>query len=164
VLGEWAAGRVNSSHELFKQSEFDRMTATDLYDDEAMRLLVVLASFTTVVSLATPAQAEPSGLDATFLTELNNAGITYQSGPDAIKIGRRACQLMDQGHPQPDVVKSMTEQNPGFTTDAATKFAEIAEGVYCPQHLGASPAPQQPPPPQAGVPPYFPWPALPAAP
>jgi Protein of unknown function (DUF732) len=159
---------VNSSHELSKQSEFDRITATDLYEDEAMRLLVVLASFATVVSLATPAQADPSGndsnLDATFLTELNNAGITYQSGPDAIKIGRRACQLMDQGHPQPDVVKSMTEQNPGFTTDAATKFAEIAEGVYCPQHLGGSPAPQQPPPPQAGVPPYFPWPALPAAP
>ena len=44
-----------------------------------------------------------------FLAGLNNAGITYQSGPDAITIGRRASQLMDQGHTEPDVIKSMTE-------------------------------------------------------
>jgi hypothetical protein len=55
----------------------------DLYKDEAMRLPIVLASFAAVIGLAAPAQADP---DADFLAALNNAGITYQSGPDAIGI------------------------------------------------------------------------------
>jgi Protein of unknown function (DUF732) len=58
-----------------------------------MRLLVVLAAFGAAIGLAAPAQADP---DSDFLAGLNNAGITYQSGPDAIGIGRRACDLMDQ--------------------------------------------------------------------
>ena len=45
---------------------------------------------------------------------------------------------MDQGHTEPDVIKSMTEQNAGFTTDDATKFTQIAESIYCPQHIGGS--------------------------
>ena len=77
-----------------------------------MRLYVVLASFAAVVGLATPAHADPDP-DASFLAALDNAGITFQSGPDAVGIGRRAYQLMDQGHTEPDVIKSMTEQNAG---------------------------------------------------
>ena len=69
----------------------------DLYEDEAMRLLVVLAGLAAVMGLATPAQADAGNPDADFLAALNNAGITYKSGPDAIAIGRRACELMDQG-------------------------------------------------------------------
>jgi hypothetical protein len=134
----------------------------DLYKDEAMRLLVVLASFAAVVGLATPAHAGPDP-DASFLAALNNARITYQSGPDATAIGRRAWQLMDQGHREPDVIKSMTEQNAGFTTGAATKFTQIAESIYCPQHIGGAVAPPQPPPQEPAVPPYFPMPAPPAA-
>ncbi|MGO9032396.1 DUF732 domain-containing protein [Mycobacterium sp.] len=61
-----------------------------------MRLPIVLASFAAVIGQAAPAQAD---VDGDFLAGLNNAGITYQSGPDAIGIGRRACDLMDQGHP-----------------------------------------------------------------
>jgi hypothetical protein len=126
-----------------------------------MRLLAALAGSAAVIGLATPAQADPNGPDADFLAGLNNAGITYQSGPDAIGIGRRACELMDQGHSQADVVKNMTDQNPGFTPDAATKFVEIAENVYCPQRIGGAVAP--PPPAEPAVPPFFPLPAPPAA-
>jgi hypothetical protein len=100
-----------------------------------VRLHVVLASFAAGIGLATPAQADPDP-DASFLAALNNAGITYQSGPDAVGIGRRAWQLMDQGHSEPDVIKGMTEQNGGFTTDAATKFTQIAESIYCPSTSG----------------------------
>jgi Protein of unknown function (DUF732) len=133
----------------------------DLYKDEEMRLLVMLASAAAVIGLATPAQADP---DADFLAGLNNAGITYQSGPDAIGIGRRACDLMDQGHPPADVIKAMTDQNPGFTNDAAAKFLEVAEDTLCPQHIGGAVSPPPPPPPQEpAVPPFFPWPAPPAA-
>ena len=125
-----------------------------------MRLLIVLASFAAVVGLAPTAQADP---DASFLAALNNAGITYQSAPDAIAIGQRACQLMDQGYAEALVIKSMTEQNRGFTTDAATKFVQIAEGAYCPQHLGGVVQAPPPPPQEPAVPPFFPLPPPPAA-
>jgi Protein of unknown function (DUF732) len=125
----------------------------DLYKDEAMRLLVVLAGFGAVIGLAAPAQADPDG---DFLGALNNAGITYKKGPDAIGIGQRACQAMDQGHSEADVIKSMVQQNPGFTNDAATRFVQIAENVYCPQHIGGTVAP--PPPSEPVIPPLFPWP------
>jgi len=101
-----------------------------------MRLHVVLASFAAGIGLATPAQADPDP-DASFLAALSDAGITYQSGPDAVGIGRRACQLMDQGHSEPDVIKGMTEQNAGFTTDAATKFTQIGEHLLPPAHRGS---------------------------
>ena len=74
-----------------------------------------------LIGLAAPAHGDPDP-DASFLGALNNAGITFHNGPEAINIGRRVCQLMDQGHPQPDVIKSMTQQNSGFTDDGATKF------------------------------------------
>jgi Protein of unknown function (DUF732) len=74
-----------------------------------------------------------------------------------------ACQLVDQGHPEADVIKGMTEQNARFTKNGATKFVQIAEHVYCPQHIGGV---VQPPPPQPAPnspPPFFPWPVPPAA-
>jgi len=133
----------------------------DLYKDEDTRLPIVFASFAAVIGLAAPAQAD---VDGDFLAGLNNAGITYQSGPDAIGIGRRACDLMDQGHPPADVIKAMTDQDPGFTNDAAARFLEVAENTLCPQHLGgAVSAPPPPPPAEPAVPPFFPWPAPPAA-
>lgn len=125
-----------------------------------MRLVVMLAALAVAIGRAASAQADPDP-DAGFLTALNNAGITYHNGADAIAIGRRACQLMDQGHSEADVIKSMTEQNSGFTTDGATQFTKIAEGAYCPQYPGAGPP--APPPSQPAVPPFFVWPAPPAA-
>lgn len=118
-----------------------------------MRPFVALAGLVVVIGFAAPARADSDG---DFLAALNNAGITYQSGPDAIGIGHHACKLMDQGHPEADVIKGMTEQNAGFTTGAATKFVQIAENVYCPQHIGGAVAP--PPPSEPAVPPFFPWP------
>ncbi len=129
-----------------------------------MRLLVALAGFAAVMGLTTPAQANAGDPDADFLAALNNAAITYQSGPDAVGIGRRACALMDQGHSQADVIKAMTDQNPGFTTGGATQFVEIAENTLCPQHIGGAVSPPPPPAPSApAVPPFFPLPAPPAA-
>lgn len=118
----------------------------DLYEDEAMRLLLILASAAAVVGLAVPARADDA--DPKFLTALSNAGITYKNGSDAAEIGRQECKLMDQGHSEPDVIKAMADQNPGLTPDAATKFTRIAETVYCPQHTFGQtdpPPPWQPP-------------------
>jgi hypothetical protein len=134
----------------------------DLPENESMRLPVVLARFAAAIGFAATAQADPSGPDATFIEALNNAGITYQNAPDAIAIGRRACDLMDQGHAEVDVIKSMAQANPGFTDDAATRFTHIAESTYCPQYVNAPPQPQPAP---APTQPWidFPWPAPPPA-
>lgn len=132
-----------------------------------MRMLVVLASFATVLGVATPAQADPSGndsgRDATFLNALDNARITYQSKADAIAVGKRACALMDQGHAASDVISSVSTSNPGFTIDNATEFTAIATNTYCPQHLAELTAPPPPPPPPPVYWPYFELPPLPAA-
>ena len=49
-------------------------------DDEAMRLLVVLASLAAIIGGAVPAQPDPRsadpGLHASFLSHLTHAGIT----------------------------------------------------------------------------------------
>jgi uncharacterized protein DUF732 len=130
-------------------------------------MLVVLASFAAVLGVATPAQADPngngSGPDASFLTALDNAGITYQSKAGAVAVGKRACELMDQGHPASDVIMSVSASNPGFTTDAATKFTAIATNTYCPQHLGEPTTQPPPPPPSPVIWPDLQFPAPPAA-
>ncbi|HWF29515.1 MAG TPA: DUF732 domain-containing protein [Mycobacterium sp.] len=129
-------------------------------------MLVVLASFAAAIGVATPAQADPnsndSGPDASFLAALDNADITYNRA-DAIAVAKRACQLMDQGHPASDVIKSVSASNPGFTMDSATKFTAIATSTYCPQHLGEPTAQPPPAPPSPVIWPEFPWPAPPAA-
>jgi hypothetical protein len=113
----------------------------DVDDDEAMRPLIALASLAVVIGGAAPAHADPgtadSGADASFLAALRQAGITYNSGDTAVAAAKAACGLIDQGQPQIDVVKQVTEQNPGFTISGAAKFTAIAASAYCPQHLNA---------------------------
>jgi len=115
-----------------------------------MRIRVVLASFVALIGLAAPAQADPagnSGSDASFLAALHKAGITYQSPATAVGVGKRACELMDQGHSQVDVIHNVSSSNPGFTVDGAAQFTMIAASAYCPQHLGqpVTQAPAAPP-------------------
>jgi Protein of unknown function (DUF732) len=112
-----------------------------------MRTLVLLAGFAAVIGMATPAQADPtssSGSDASFLAALDKAGITYGDGSLAVKVGKRACDLMNEGSPQVDVIKQVSSSNPGFTVDGAAQFTMIAAGVYCPQHMGQAVATHEP--------------------
>lgn len=127
-----------------------------------MRLLVMLGCFGAVIGLAAPAQADPNA-DASFLAELNRAGISYGTPADAVAAGRRACDLMSQGQQENDVIASLTSENPGFTTPSATQFTTIAASAYCPQMLGNPPPPptNQTPPPQSW---FVDLPPLPAAP
>ena len=105
-----------------------------------MRTLVGLASFAVLIGVATPAHADPtgdqSGPDGSFLASLNQAGVPFSNGQTAISIGRKACELMDQGHPKSQIITSLSADNPGFSPDSATKFATSAVSAYCPQHLG----------------------------
>jgi len=117
--------------------EMGRDNGTNLYEDKAMRFLVILAGFAVVLGVA-PAQADPgnSGSDARFLAALDKAGITYQDPTVAVAVGKKACELMDQGNPQAGVIKSVSSSNPGFTPDGAAQFTMIAASAYCPQHMG----------------------------
>ncbi|HEX5252912.1 MAG TPA: DUF732 domain-containing protein [Mycobacterium sp.] len=104
-----------------------------------MRMLVVLAGCAALIGAAAPAHADPvgtSGADASFIAALNKAGITYQDPAAAVGVGKRACELMDEGSAQVDVIKSVSSSNPGFTVDGAAQFTMIAASAYCPQHLG----------------------------
>lgn len=112
----------------------------------------MIAGFAAVLGVSTPAQADPgnSGPDASFLAALDKAGITYQDPKAAVAVGKKACELMDQGDPQAGVIKSVSSSNPGFTADGAAQFTMIAASAYCPQHLGKpiTQAPPTPLPPQ----------------
>jgi hypothetical protein len=129
--------------------ELERDNVANVYEDEAMRFLVMLAGLTAALGVATPAQADPgnAGPDVSFLAALKQAGITYQDPTVAVAVGKKACELMDQGNPQAGVIKSVSSSNPGFTADGAAQFTMIAASAYCPQHMGRQ-VTQAPPPPQ----------------
>jgi Protein of unknown function (DUF732) len=122
--------------------------APNLYENEVVRFLVMLAAFA-ALGVAAPAQADPgnSGPDASFLAALKEAGITYQDPTVAVAVGKKACELMDQGNPEAGVITSVSSSNPAFTADGAAQFTMIAASAYCPQHLG-QPITQVPPAPQ----------------
>jgi hypothetical protein len=122
-----------------------RDNGVSLYENEAMRTLVVLATLAAATGLAAPAHADPSP-DAGFLAALDEASITYRSGPEAVAAAKKVCDWINQGQPRSDVIKTVSAGNPGFTMSGAAEFTTFAERAYCPQHSG-EPAAQQPTPP-----------------
>ncbi|WP_428340303.1 DUF732 domain-containing protein [Mycobacterium sp.] len=97
-------------------------------------LLGVVALGSAALLQAGPIHADPA-LDASFLESLTKAGITIKSESGAVKAGKAACGMMDQGRPQIDVVQLVTKQNPGLDTTRAAQFTAIAASAYCPEHL-----------------------------
>jgi uncharacterized protein DUF732 len=107
-----------------------------LSDDGAMRRLMVPVGIIAALSFATPAHSSPDAdLDGSFLDSLTKAGITVISRPGAVKAGKSACGLMEQGKPELDVIQQVTRQNPGLDTTRAAQFTAIAASAYCPQYL-----------------------------
>ncbi|HEY1842274.1 MAG TPA: DUF732 domain-containing protein [Mycobacterium sp.] len=114
-----------------------------------MRLPLVLATVATMVGLAVPAQADPPppsvpdnpAADATFLDSLNNAGMTYNNGSSAIAAGRMACDMMNAGTSEQDVISKLSLLNPGLNSGGAMKFAALASSAYCPDYLNKSSTP-----------------------
>jgi Protein of unknown function (DUF732) len=106
----------------------------DVSDDVAMRRLLVSLGIAAALGLAAPAHADPD-LDARFLDALTKAGLTVISPPGAVKDGKAACGMMQQGQPELDVIQQVSKQNPGLDTTKAAKFTAIAASAYCPQYL-----------------------------
>src|ERR1700736_6821783 len=110
-----------------------------------MRLSLALAAVATMVGLAVPALADPPdppapdpAADANFIASLKNAGMTFRSGSDAVAAGRLACDMMNSGTSEQDVVTKLSALNPGLNTGGAMKFAALASAAYCPDYLGKS--------------------------
>jgi hypothetical protein len=114
-----------------------------------MRLSLALAAVATMVGLAVPALADPPppsvpdnpAADATFLDSLNKAGMSYSNGSSAIAAGRMACDLMNSGTSEKDVVDKLSMLNPGLNSGGAMKFAALASTAYCPDYLNKSSTP-----------------------
>ena len=102
-----------------------------------MRLFLGLASLAAIIGLAVPAHADP-GQDASFLSQLSQAGITYNNGPAAVAAAQTACKMMDSGQGQMEVIKQVMSLNPGFGLAGSTRFTAIASAVYCPDYLSKS--------------------------
>jgi hypothetical protein len=99
-----------------------------------MRSLVGVLGVASALSLAAPAHGDPN-VDASFIEALTKAGIAFNDSPSAIKAGKSACGLMDQGRSQLDVVQLVMQQNSDISTVSAAQFTAIAASAYCPQHL-----------------------------
>ena len=118
----------------------------------------VAAIFADVRALDDPALADPPppsvpdnpAADATFLDSLNKAGMTYNSGPSAIAAGRMACDMMNAGTSEKDVIDKLSMLNPGLNSGGAMKFAALASSAYCPDYLNKSSTPTKNPSPFGG--------------
>ena len=94
-----------------------------------------------VPALADPPAPDPAGdpaADANFIASLKNAGMTFRSGSDAVAAGRLACDMMNSGTSEQDVVTKLSALNPGLNTGGAMKFAALASTAYCPDYLTKS--------------------------
>jgi hypothetical protein len=111
-----------------------------------MRLLLGIAGLAVAVGAAVPALADPPpdptppdpAADANFISSLSKAGMTFRNDSDAITAGRRACDMMNQGTAEQDVVSKLSMLNPGLNTTGAMKFAALASSAYCPDYLNKS--------------------------
>jgi Protein of unknown function (DUF732) len=99
-----------------------------------MRRLLLVLGIALSLGSAIPAHADPN-VDASFVDALTKAGITSDDPRSAISAGKTACELMDQGKAQIDVVALVAQQNPAISSTSAAKFTAIAASAYCPQYL-----------------------------
>jgi len=105
----------------------------------------MLTSVAAVVAMAAPAYADPqSDPDADFLSQLKQAGLTYQDPAAAIAVAKDVCDLVDKGSTDTDIVNNLQLRNPGFTGNGAAKFTAIAAGEYCPKYLTGEGRPPKP--------------------
>jgi hypothetical protein len=111
-----------------------------------MRLLVTLAAGAIAIGVAVPALADPAdgpqppdpNADANFVASLNKAGMTFRNPSDAVAAGRYACDMMNNGAAETDVVSKLSMLNPGLNNAGAMKFAALASSTYCPDYLTKS--------------------------
>lgn len=82
-------------------------------------------------SATVPLEAESQ--DARFMAMLEQRGITFKSGPGAIKAAHAVCKLISGGSTPDQLAPQVAAQNPGLTIPFAATFVDFATSVYCPR-------------------------------
>jgi Protein of unknown function (DUF732) len=104
-----------------------------------MKRLLMLLSIPTMIVVAAPAYADPGpSNDTDFLKQVNDAGLSFQDGTQAVTVARSLCDLADKGTPTADMEQSLKSGNPALAGNGAAKFMTLAAAEYCPTHLGTS--------------------------
>lgn len=99
-----------------------------------MRVLLGLTAVAATLALAVPAHADIDN-DQDFLTDLRDAGITYQDPSSAITIGKAVCDLLEDGQSGAKVVTDLRNQNPAFQGASAAHFTYLSASHYCPKYV-----------------------------
>lgn len=107
-----------------------------------MRSLLALLGVSVGIMFAVPAYAEPGvedptshDNDASFLADLNKAGIGYSDPAEAVSAGQAVCGCIHNGMSGLHLLKHLQEQNPALTEKGAAQFATISAKAYCPLQL-----------------------------
>ncbi len=110
-----------------------------------MRSLLALLGVSAMIGLAPPAYGDPDGSsnDAGFLATVRSAGITYTDPGQAVAFGKTVCGLIGTGKSGQELVHDLQRNNPGLTTDHATRFVGISVKYFCPQQLANNPGSAQ---------------------
>jgi hypothetical protein len=125
--------------------------AATLEDSGPVKRLLLLTSVAAVVAMAPPAYADPQSdpqsdpvADADFLTQLKQAGLTFQDPAAAVSAAKDVCALVDSGSTDTDIITNLQLRNPGFAGNGAAKFTALAAGEYCPKYLTGEGRPPKP--------------------
>lgn len=84
------------------------------------------------VVAAVPASAGPN--DDAFVNALDNAGISYGSPKDAVRMAKRVCSLLGVGGGGLQEAASYLNSEAGFSQDQMMAFGNAAVSVYCPKN------------------------------
>ncbi len=104
-----------------------------------MRFSAALIGLAAMLGMAAPARAD--GADDQFLATLQAAGLTYSDPGRVVAAGKAVCTMAGQGTQLAAIVHSVEKLNPRLQGDNAARFTAIAANIYCPDALGAGPAP-----------------------
>jgi Protein of unknown function (DUF732) len=120
-----------------------RCAAAVTLEGSGPRKPLLLTSVAAVVAMAPPAHADPES-DPGFLTQLKQAGLTFQDPAAAVSAAKDVCALVDSGSTDTDIITNLQLRNPGFTGNGAAKFTALAAGEYCPKYLTGEGRPPKP--------------------
>src|SRR5256885_13095037 len=70
-----------------------------------------------------------------FRSSLNKAGMSYTNGSSAIAAGKMACDLMNSGTSEKDVVDKLSMLNPGLNSGGAMRSEEHTSELQSPCNL-----------------------------
>lgn len=97
--------------------------------------VAVTAAGLAVAALIGAGNASADPEDLRFLKAIDEAGIGYDSGSDAISDGNYVCQRLDEGADPDAVLDEYMTASPSLTSRQAKDFILAAADSYCPEYL-----------------------------